>query len=64
MVRAHLIRYHKKGDRKASFPDASAKLNLAVCDMIFAPKTSRENNDPLNVVVQVKTPSYGVTKIL
>jgi hypothetical protein len=32
MVRAHLIRYHKKGERKASLPGVSAKLNLAVCD--------------------------------
>lgn len=63
MVRAHLIRYHKKGERKPSLPGVSAKLNLAVCDMNFAPKTSRNDNDPLNVVIQVKTPSYGVTKI-
>ena len=26
MVRAHLIRYHKKGERKASLPGVSAKL--------------------------------------
>ena len=63
MVRAHLIRYHKKGERKASLPGVSAKLNLAVCDTHFAPKVSRDNNNPLNVIVQVKTPSYGVTKI-
>ena len=63
MVRAHLIRYHKKGERKPSLPGVSAKLNLAVCDTYFAPKASRDDNDPLNVVVQVKTPSYGVTKI-
>ena len=63
MVRAHLIRFHKKSERKASLPGVSAKLNLAVCDMNFAPKTSRNDNDPLNVVVQVKTPSYGLTKI-
>ena len=63
VVRAHLIRYHKKGERKASLPGVSAKLNLAVCDTYFAPKTSRDDNDPLNVVVQVKTPSNGVTKI-
>ena len=63
MVRAHLIRYHKKGERKASLPGVSAKINLAVCDMKFAPKASRDDNDPLSVVVQVKTPSYGVTKI-
>ena len=31
--------------------------------MKFAPKASRDDNDPLSVVVQVKTPSYGVTKI-
>jgi len=63
MVRAHLIRYHKKGDRKASLPGVSAKLNLAVCDMNFAPKAAREDNDPLSIIVQVKTPSYGLTKI-
>lgn len=63
MVRAHLRRYHVKGERKASLPGVSAKLNLAVCDTYFAPKTSREDNDPLSVIVQVKTPSYGVTKI-
>ena len=62
-VRAHLKRYHAKGERKASLPGVSAKLNLAVCDTHFAPKTSRDDNDPLNVTVQVKTPSYGVTKI-
>ena len=63
MVRAHLIRYHKKGERKASLPGVSAKLNLAVCDTYFAPKTSRDDNDPMSVIVQVKTPSYGLTKI-
>ena len=63
MVRAHLRRYHLKGEHKASLPGVSAKLNLAVCDTYFAPKTSRDDNDPLNVVVQVKTPSNGVTKI-
>ena len=63
MVRAHLIRYHKKGERKASLPRVSAKLNLAVCDTYFAPKASRDDNDPLSVVVQLKTPSYGLTKI-
>ena len=63
MVRAHLIRFHKKGERKASLPGVSAKLNLAVCDMNFAPKTSRDDNDALNVIVQVKTPSHGLTKI-
>ena len=63
VVRAHLRRYHLKGEHKASLPGVSAKLNLAVCDTYFAPKTSRDDNDPLNVVVQVKTPSNGVTKI-
>ena len=63
MVRAHLVRYHKKGERKASLPGVSARLNLAVCDTYFAPKTFRDEKDPLNVIVQVKTPSRGVTKI-
>ena len=63
MVRAHLIRCHKKGERKASLPGLSARLNLAVCDTYFAPKASRYNNDPLSIVVQVKTPSHGLTKI-
>ena len=63
MIRAHLIRYHKKGERKASLPGVSAKLNLAVCDTYFAPKAVRDDSDPLNVVVQVKTPTYGLTKI-
>ena len=63
MVRSHLRRYHLKGDRKASLPGVSAKLNLAVCDTYFAPKTSRDDNDPLSVIVQVKTPSHGLTKI-
>ena len=63
MVRAHLRRYHIKGERKASLPGVSAKLNLAVCDTHFAPKASRDDNDPLSVVVQLKTPSYGLTKI-
>ena len=63
MVRAHLIRYHKKGERKASSPGVSAKLNSAVCDMNFAPKTSRDNNNPLDVIVQVKTSTYGLTKL-
>ena len=63
MVRAHLIRFHKKGERKASLPGVSAKMNLAVCDTKFSPKASRDDSDPLNVTVQVKTPSYGVTKI-
>ena len=63
MVRAHLIRFHKKGERKASLPGVSAKLNLAVCDMNFTPKTSRDDNDPLSVIVQVKTPTYGLTRL-
>ena len=63
MVRAHLTRYHKKGERKASLPGVSAKLNLAVCDIYFAPKASRDDNDPLNVVIQVKIPSRGLTKL-
>ena len=63
MVRAHLIRFHKKGERKASLPGVSAKLNLAVCDTYFAPKASRDDNDPLNVIVQVKTPSHGLTRL-
>ena len=63
MVRAHLRRYRVKGERKASLPGVSAKLNLAVCDTYFAPKAVRDDSDPLSVVVQVKTPSYGSTKI-
>ena len=63
MVRAHLRRYHVKGELKAPLPGVSAKLNLAVCDIYFAPKAYREDNDPLNVTLQVKTPSYGLTKI-
>ena len=63
MVRAHLRRYHVKGERKASLPGVSAKLNLAVCDTHFAPKVYQDNNNSLNVIVQVKTPSYGITKI-
>ena len=63
MVRAHLRRYHVKGERKASLPGVNAKLNLAVCDTYFAPKTSRDDNDPLSVAIQVKTPSDGLTKI-
>ena len=63
MVRAHLIRFHKKGERKASLPGVSAKLNLAVCDMKFAPKASRDDSEPLNVIVQVKTPNHKLTKI-
>ena len=63
MVRAHLRRYHVKGERKSSLPGVSAKLNLAVCDTYFAPKSSRDENDPLNVTVQVKTPNHGLTKI-
>ena len=63
MIRAHLRRYRIKGERKASLPGVSAKLNLAVCDTYFAPKAFRDEKDPLSVVVQVKTPSYGLTKI-
>ena len=63
MVRAHLRRYHVKGERKASLPGVNAKLNLAVCDTYFAPKTFRDEKDPLSVIVQVKTPTYGLTKI-
>ena len=63
MVRAHLRRYHIKGERKASLPGVNATLNLAVCDTYFAPKAFRDDSDPLNVIVQVKTPSYGITKI-
>ena len=63
MVRAHLIRYHKKGERKAPLPGVSAKLNLAVCDTYFAPKAFRDEKDPLNVIVQVKTPTYGLTRL-
>ena len=63
MVRAHLRRYHVKGERKASLPGVSAKLNLAVCDTYFAPKALREDVDSLSVVVQVKTPSYGITRL-
>ena len=63
MVRAHLGRYHVKGERKASLPGVSAKMNLAVCDTYFAPKASRDDNDLLNIVVQVKTPSYGLIRL-
>ena len=63
MVRSHLRRYHIKGERKASLPGVSAKLNLAVCDMNFTPKASRDDNDPLSVTVQVKTPTYGLTRL-
>ena len=63
IVRSHLRRYHVKGDRKAPLPGASAKLNLAVCDTYFAPKAFREDVDSLNVIVQVKTPTYGVTRL-
>ena len=63
VIRSHLIRFHKKGERKASLPGVSAKLNLAVCDTYFAPKASRDDSDPLSVIIQVKTPSYGLTKI-
>ena len=63
MVRAHLRRYHVKGERKASLPGVNAKLNLAVCDTYFAPKSFRNDSDPLSVVVQVKTPTYGLTRL-
>ena len=63
MVRAHLRRYHVKGERKASLPVVSAKLNLAVCDTHFAPKTFQDDSDPLSVIVQVKTPTYGLTRL-
>ena len=63
MVRSHLIRYHKKGEQKASLPGVSAKLNLAVCDTHFAPKAFRDDSDSLSIVIQVKTPSHGLTKI-
>ena len=63
IVRTHLRRYHIKGERKAYLPGVSAKLNLAVCDTHFAPKASRDDNDPLSVVVQVKTPTYGLTRL-
>jgi len=63
MVRAHLRRYHVKGERKASLPGVSAKLNLAVCDTYFAPKVFREDVDSLNVIVQVKTPNHGLTRL-
>ena len=63
MVRAHLRRYHVKGERKASLPGVSAKLNLAACDTHFAPKASRDDSDSLSVTVQVKTPTYGLTRL-
>ena len=63
MVRAHLRRYHIRGERKASLPGVSAKLNLAVCDIHFAPKVFRDDSDPLDVVVQVKTLSHGLTRL-
>ena len=63
MIRAHLRRYHVKGERKASLPGVSAKLNLAVCDTYFAPKAFREDVDSLNVTIQVKTPSYGLIRL-
>ena len=63
MVRAHLRRYHIKGERKASLPGVSAKLNLAVCDTYFAPKVFREDVDSLSVIVQVKTPNHGLTRL-
>ena len=63
MVRSHLIRYHKKGEQKASLPGVSAKLNLAVCDTHFAPKAFRDDSDSLSIIVQVKTSTYGLIKI-
>lgn len=63
MVRAHLTRYHKKGERKASLPGVSTKLNLAVCDTHFTPKVSRSDSDPLSVTVHMKTPTYGLTRL-
>ena len=63
MVRSHLRRYHVKGERKASLPGVSAKLNLAVCDTYFAPKAFREDVDSLSVTIQVKTPSYGLIRL-
>ena len=63
MVRAHLRRYHIKSERKASLPGVSAKLNLAVCDTFFAPKAFRDENDPLSIVVQLRTPHYGLISI-
>ena len=63
MVRSHLRRYHVKGERKAPLPGVSAKLNLAVCDTHFAPKVFRDDSDPLDVAVQVKTPTYGLTRL-
>ena len=63
MVRAHLIRYHKKGERTASLPGVSAKLNLAVCDNFFAPKAFRDENNPLSIVAQFRTPHYGLTSV-
>ena len=63
MVRAHLRRYHIKGERKVSLPGVSAKLNLAVCDTKFSPKSFRDENDPLSIIVQVRTPNHGLTKI-
>ena len=63
MIRAHLRRYHLKGERKAPLPGVSAKLNLAVCDTYFGPKAVRDDSDPLSVIVQVKTPSYGLTRL-
>ena len=63
MVRAHLIRYHKKGEKKASIPGVSANLNLAVCDTKFSPKSFRDENDPLSIVIQLRTPHYGLTSV-
>ena len=63
MVRAHLRRYHIKSERKASLPGVSAKLNLSACDTFFAPKAFREENNPLSIVVQLRTPHHGLTRI-
>ena len=63
MARAHLRRYHIKSERKASLPGVSAKLNLAACDTFFAPKAFREENDPLSIVAQFRTPHHGLTRI-
>ena len=63
MVRAHLRRYHVKGERRASLPGVSANLNLAVCDTKFSPKSFRDENDPLSIVIQLRTPHYGLTSV-
>ena len=63
MVRAHLRRYHVKGERRAYLPGVSANLNLAVCDTKFSPKSFRDENDPLSIVIQLRTPHYGLTSV-